>query len=153
MKPRHRFLCTAYVLLLACAAGIVQRSADGQEIPVVRVLGRLGPSYLPERNAPVVYWRPGNETCTVSIRLPERMAVLISLSPMQVWLLKADGTTVTPLHPAAADKSIITLMNVADGVRPVDRSRDFIFPATARDEAVAAAVRVGDEYRVYWLAD
>jgi hypothetical protein len=94
--------------------------------------------------------QPGSASAVVELNIapavqavPTVQAVQFEAPQVQVWLLKADGTQILPVlrSPQPAARPCIAGRVMADEIL-------YRFPVAESAQAVAAAIRIGDEYYV-----
>lgn len=68
-----------------------------------------------------------------------------SQDKVQVWLLRADGTQIAPLHGPGLLPSISSMQSC---IRCLGYWISYSFPLSAGDEAVAVAMQFNDQFRI-----
>ncbi len=158
--PAH-LVATLYVALVCCA-GAVPRFATAQQAPVVaQELNKVRAS----GKVLAALWTVRSDSYTLQLVLPvsttaslqptriqaSRQSSAVPPSPqpakVQVWLLEPDGTQVLPTRQSPAPTS----QQLSCG-RCISYEFAYSFPLAAGREAVAAAVRINDDFYIEQLA-
>jgi|SRR6185369_232594 len=118
-------------LALMCVSGHVY-PANEEGAGDARLLGSVGEV----KNR--VYWACRLNACRVNIAFTPKPVVSEKpqATPTQVWLLKADGSTIPGLRALPSDIG----------------ATNFEFPLSAQKDAFAVVVRIGDQLHTWWLA-
>ncbi len=161
MQRSALFATAACAVLLGGASQSAQPPAAESTEPVVgQDLKKLRDAI----RAGAVLWTVRNDHCTLQIvAVPTGARIVRTASPTspfsptsptamvlaeetQAWLVKADGTTITPLREWKSKAGGVP-MSAGRGFE-----RLFAFPRSAAQDAVAVAIRVNGEVHVEQLA-
>ena len=143
----HSALRALALFLAPCGIAVfgMAASAFGNEASVEPpVLAKDLTSARTPGKVSAVLWTVRTDHCTLQVVFPNaaRVPRNAKTPDVQVWLLKADGTTIAPtrrLDPSASDKNLR---------QPMGTEILFDFPLSADRDAVAAAIRVDDVFHI-----
>jgi hypothetical protein len=146
MRATTGFVSACCIALFGVAASSLSAAVHAD----TQVLAKdLNAARTPGKVAAVI-WTARAEHCTLQVVFPNagRIAEAMRDDPklkqrrpsVQVWLLKADGSLITPTQRAEPGKK--------DLRQPYGVEVLFAFPLSADKEAVAAAIRVDDAFYI-----
>jgi len=138
MKAPFLFLCAAFSLF-AFSDG---RGVEPVEVehPVTKFLAIKAPEKIS-----AVFWTVQRSLCTMQISfpsLPDKQKQP-EHPRTQVWLLKADGTVIPQTYKPSTN-----------GISMANHTTDsiiYVFPASAKTEACAAVISIGNEFFIQTL--
>lgn len=147
MKRPESVVSTVCAVLL-CWVVVAIQMATAEEAPVLAQ--DLHKSLTPGKVAAVL-WTARNDYCTLQVVFPNSSRIVQALgqSPklkpqrVQIWLLREDGSIILPLW-RSPDPGATKPATPRNGLPDVT----FRFPSSANGEAVAAVIRIDDDFQV-----